>query len=99
MIEGKIVKLRLLKRDQFGRAVALVSVAKNLIFTQDIGKEILEKGLGVVYRGRDASYAEFKEIYDATETEARKRKRGIWSRPNFQTPSEYKLANKAINEL
>lgn len=86
------MKLRLLKRDQYDRAVCLVWIEKYLIFKQDIGKEILEQGLGVVYEGRDASYGKFKEIYKATEATAKKRKRGIWSESNknFQNPSEYK---------
>lgn len=89
-MEGKTVKLKLLNRDQYGRAVAVVSIPKLLIFEQDISIKLLESGLAVMYRGRDASYGGKKTEYTALETKAKREKRGIWSQSSFETPGEFK---------
>lgn len=95
LIEGKTVKLKLLSRDQYGRAVASVSIPKFIIFEHDISKRLLESGLAVMYRGRDARYNGKKSEYEATEAQAKKAKKGIWSHENIQTPGEFKrIQNK-----
>lgn len=91
------MSLKLLQRDQYGRAVALVSIPKLFIFKQDVSVKLLEEGLAVVYRGKDACYGseENKKLYNSVEAKAKRSKRGIWSRSNLQTPGEYKKSRKA----
>lgn len=99
LVEGKTVKLRLLSRDQYGRAVASVSIPKWFFFEQDVSLELLKKGLAVMYRGRDASYGGKKTEYEAAEKEAKKAKKGIWSQKNHVTPGEFKKQQIEHNTL
>lgn len=98
LIDGKIVSLKLLQRDQYGRAVAIVTIPKFYFFKQDVSLKLLESGLAVVYRGIDASYGSKtnKDLYNSTESKARKSKRGIWSQRNFETPGQYKKIQKLL---
>jgi endonuclease YncB( thermonuclease family) len=102
LVQGNIVKLKLLKRDQYGRAVALVLIPRFLFLKQDISLKLLDEGLAVVYRGRDACYGseENKKLYDNAEFKAKKRKKGIWSQSKIETPGEYKKSakNKTLNK-
>lgn len=66
-----------------------------LIFEQDVSIKLLESGLAVMYRGRDASYGGKKADYAALEINAKRAKRGIWSQKFFETPSEFKKIAKS----
>ena len=79
-----------MNRDQYGRALAVVSIPKLLIFEQDISINLLERGLAVMYRGREACYGGNKTEYAAVENNAKRAKRGIWSQKNIETPGEFK---------
>ena len=90
------MKLKLLQRDQYGRAVALVLIPKFFILKQDVSLKLLDEGLAVVYRGRDACYGseENKKLYNITELEAKRSKNGIWSQSKIETPGDYKKSAK-----
>lgn len=92
MLEGKTVHLKLMQRDQYGRAIAIVTVPTFIFFSKDISQKQLEKGMAVMYHGKDACYGDNKSLYAASEKKAKNSKTGIWSQGNFTTPAEHKRA-------
>lgn len=96
MVQGNTIKLKLLQRDQYGRAVALVLIPKFFILKQDVSLKLLDEGLAVVYRGKDACYGseENKKLYNTAELKAKRNKSGIWSQSKIETPGEYKKSAK-----
>lgn len=96
MVKGNTVKLKLLQRDQYGRAVASVSIPRFFFLKQDVSLKLLDEGLAVVYRGKDACYGseENKKLYNTAEYKAKKSKKGIWSQSKIETPGEYKKSAK-----
>lgn len=90
----KTVFVKLLSRDQYGRAVC--AVYRGLLpvwpFAEDIGGELLAAGLGFVYTAAGAQYDGRELGYRYRQEEAKKKKAGVWglSKREFQTPGEYK---------
>ena len=77
-------------RDQYGRAVCLVSIGR-WPFTRDVAELMLEKGLATVYRQGGAQYGGKLERYEQIETAAKQSKRGMWSLgKKLETAAEYK---------
>ena len=96
LVEGKMIQLKLLKRDQYGRAIVVATIPKLFLFKQDVSIKLLEKGLAVVYRGMDACYGGNKKLYIDIESAAKLTKKGIWSQNHLEleTPAEYKKSTK-----
>jgi len=99
LIEGKTVSVKLLQRDQYGRAVCVVSTPKWWIFKNDVAPILLESGLAVMYTGKDACYDGNRSSYSIKERKAKRAKRGIWAQPGFQTPADYKNAARGFPPL
>ena len=72
-------------------------IPKLLFFEQDISLNLLENGLAVMYRGRDACYGGNKAEYAASENKAKKAKKGIWSQKSFETPGEFKNKSQSLS--
>ena len=108
MVFDRKVRVRLLQRDQYGRAVAQVDqpVAWWRKFfqwvlvafrgsTTCVDEVLLRKGLAEVYQGSGAVYGPLgKERYMEIQDEAKQQKIGIWSLKNRESAAEYKRRNK-----
>ena len=79
-VEGRTVKVKLLSRDQYGRAVGRVTYAGGLCRLQkkDVSEELLDAGLATVYRKGGAQYDGDLKTWDTIEARAKANKRGIW---------------------
>lgn len=93
----RIVKVRLLQKDQYGRGVAEV-LRRGFFFgfpTKYADQEMLRAGLAEVYQGGGAVYGhKGKETYLAMEEKAKKKKKGMWSQKNRESAAEYKARMK-----
>ena len=89
-----IIKLRLLQKDQYGRAVAQVFGTKQS--KKGIDEIMLSEGLGEVYVGQGAVYGPLgKDKYLQIQENAQKQKVGMWSLGNKrESAAEYKRRTK-----
>mmetsp|Transcript_5868 Transcript_5868/g.8301 ORF Transcript_5868/g.8301 Transcript_5868/m.8301 type:complete len:340 (-) Transcript_5868:36-1055(-) len=89
-----VVKIRLLQKDQYGRAVAQVFKGR-WPFRQYMDEQMLQAGLAEVYQGMGAVYGpRGKEEYLNMEQQARDSKLGIWSQKNRESAAEFKKRTK-----
>ena len=94
------VWIRMLQKDQYGRAVADVFVRKRrwLLFrkTIHVDEYMLKAGLAEVYQGGGAVYGPCgKEGYLEMEAQAQKEKVGMWSQGNKrESAADYKRRTK-----
>ena len=88
------MSIKLLKRDQYSRAVARVEYGGWL--KRDLGEELLKEGLAVVYKQGGAAYDGRYEKYVGLEAKARQRRLGLWSQlqKDLELPSQYKANAK-----
>jgi len=100
MVDGKVVRVKLLRKDQYNRAVAKVTTPGFLPFTkQDVSVKLAENGLATLYIGGGAEYDNKRELLEKKIELAKQRKRGIWKQgKKFQTPAEYKKKVKTKKE-
>ena len=85
-----IITIQPQSRDQFGRAVCLVSVGR-WPFKKDVAELMLKKGLATVYRQAGAQYGGKLQLYEQVEAAAKKKKIGMWSLgKKLETAAEYK---------
>ncbi len=97
LIENQIIQVRLLSKDQYGRAVGQAFVPQRLLVQKRKGVDeiLLRAGLAEVYQGMGAVYGpKGKEEYLRLEAEARKAKKGIWSTSKRESAAEYKRRTK-----
>jgi micrococcal nuclease len=96
LAENRTVHVRLLTKDQYGRAVGQVVVPRMFgLSRQAVDEIMLKEGLAEVYQGMGAVYGEKgKDVYVAMEEHARKSKNGIWSQAQRESASEYKKRTK-----
>ena len=93
-LEGAVVRVRLLRRDQYGRAVAQVFTGR-WPSRAHADAHLLRKGLAEVYQGGGAVYGpKGKGAYLALEKAARRKKLGIWSQKNRESAAEFKKRTK-----
>jgi endonuclease YncB( thermonuclease family) len=94
LCEDKMIRVKLLQKDQYGRAVATV-VTGRWPFRRAVDEIMLKEGLAEVYQGGGAVYgrkglAKYLEL----EEEARRAKLGIWSLKKRESAAEYKKRTK-----
>lgn len=96
MVGDKVVRVKLLRKDQYGRIVGKVQTGGVIPFTKrDLTKELAKNGYGVLYTGGGAEYDNKRDELVKLIDKAKKKKKGIWiDGPNVQTPAEYKRAAK-----
>jgi endonuclease YncB( thermonuclease family) len=98
---GRTVRVKLLSRDQYGRAVATVRYPTAGVLPgprDDLSEALLRNGLAVVYRQGGAQYDSSDGVrkWDRIEAQARGAGRGLWSTSlnaggaRLELPSEYK---------
>ena len=95
-VTGRTVRLRLLSRDQYGRAVAVVRYGGLFggLFSRDLSEELLKAGLAAVYRQGGAEYDGKAERFEKLEAAAKAKARGAWADGGID-PAAYKRALKA----
>jgi endonuclease YncB( thermonuclease family) len=94
LTENRTVRVRLLDRDQYSRAVAEVRVGLWPFFKY-VDEQMLKDGLAEVYKGGGAVYGrKGKEGYLGLEQAARDRKVGMWSQKDRESASEFKARMK-----
>ncbi|KAL3897394.1 MAG: hypothetical protein SGPRY_013064 [Prymnesium sp.] len=89
-IDGKVVTLKLLSRDQYGRAVCTLSYGWGWQ-RRDLSEELLKNGLAVVYRQAGAQYDGPVERWDQMEETAQQNRMGLWKEGGVD-PAAYKRA-------
>lgn len=102
---NKEVSLKLLAKDQYGRALATVTYEEEgVLFMKgrraDISEELVKRGLAVVYRQGGAQYGGSIDKWNRLENAAKKQKIGIWSQSAkvLELPSDYKRKAAAVEK-
>ncbi|CAJ1965033.1 unnamed protein product [Cylindrotheca closterium] len=91
LLDQKMIKIRLLQKDQYGRAVAEVYAPNG----KGCDELMLKKGFAEVYLGGGAVYGPLgKDKYLAFEAQAKKKKLGIWSTGKRESAAEFKKRTK-----
>ncbi|KAH8093112.1 SNase-domain-containing protein [Cristinia sonorae] len=96
-VENKFVYCQLVRKDQYGRIVALPHVPRKFIPTwitkgKCVSLEMLKAGWAVTYEQAGAEYGRWgKDTFKALQTEAEKSRQGMWKHGSLaETPAEYK---------
>ncbi|CAN0133083.1 unnamed protein product [Ascophyllum nodosum] len=88
-VQGQVVRLKLLRLDQYKRAICKVEHG-TWPFRKDVSEELLERGLGVLYRQGGAEYDGQKEHLAQIESKAKEKREGLWQHTKGETPAQYK---------
>ena len=100
-VDGKMVRVKLLRKDQYSRAVAKVTVRHRVLpfLRTDLTKGLAERGYATLYTGGGAEYDGKREVLEKKIKRAQRRRRGIWSNGvgNHVDPAAYKREIKARN--
>jgi micrococcal nuclease len=100
LVENRTIQVRLLTKDQYGRAVGQVYMPRRIpripfFPKQGVEEIMLKAGLAEVYQGMGAVYGtKGKDAYLILEEQARKAKKGIWSQAKRESAAEYKKRTK-----
>ncbi|ETV74190.1 hypothetical protein, variant [Aphanomyces astaci] len=79
-LKGAVVTVTLLRRDQYGRAVCMVTYSKSWwAVKKNVSEELLRVGLAKVYRLAGAEYGGLLDTFNILEAHAKKAKLNIWS--------------------
>ncbi|CAM9220411.1 unnamed protein product [Chrysoparadoxa australica] len=93
-VNGQRVKIKLLQRDQYSRAIARVTYG-TWPFRKDLSAELLKNGLAVMYRQGGAQYDGREAMLEKIEAKAKSDKVGLWKAGKLKTPAQYKAEVKA----
>lgn len=100
LVLGKRVKVTLFSKDQYGRAIGKVETPRPVVpflSSKDVSLELVRNGLASIYTGRGAEYNGNRETLQRLESEAQRRKRGIWSQGRrVVSPAEFKRQQKQL---
>ncbi|KAG8460612.1 hypothetical protein KFE25_011387 [Diacronema lutheri] len=91
LVLGRMVSVRVLSRDQYGRAVGSV-VRGRWPLRSHVDEDMLRTGLAEVYHGGGAVYGpRGKEHYVALELAAKRARRGMWAQgAQFESAAVFK---------
>jgi len=100
----RVVKITLLRRDQYNRAVSVVETVPRGLWesivtgSRDLSAALARAGLAELYTGGGAEYYDRRDALEAAIERARREKRGIWSPDDDgnarQSAAEYKRQRK-----
>lgn len=97
----KVVRVKLLRKDQYARVVGRVTTRNNILpfLKTDLSASLAEKGLASLYTGGGAEYDDQRTVLEKKIEQAKKRKQGIWSgkQSDFVNPAQYKKEIKTRN--
>ncbi|KAL8303549.1 hypothetical protein RB601_007776 [Gaeumannomyces tritici] len=101
-LQGRNVRARIYRRDQYERVVATVFVRQWLVVRRDVGYEMLKRGLATTYEAKTGvEFGGLEDKYRAAEALAKQRRLGMWSGKKgsvVETPREYKNRYAALAE-
>ena len=93
-VDGRMVRVKLLRKDQYSRAVGRVTTPNRYLpfLVTDLSKGLAERGYASLYTGGGAEYDGKREELEKVIQRAQKRRKGIWSNgvDDFVDPAEYK---------
>ena len=98
LVHHKMVKLTLLRRDQYNRAVACVETLPDGLTFQsprDLSLALAEAGLAELYTGGGAVYYNRRFELERAVAAAQRNQRGIWSLESRQSVADFKRQQKA----
>lgn len=103
LVLGKTVAVKLLRRDQYGRAVAKVETPRRFnsfppFVKRDVSVELTKRGLATLYTGGGAEYDGNREKLESIESRAKKGCKGVWSDDNYVSPAEFKRMQKLAKQ-
>jgi len=93
LVLGEKVKVKLLSKDRYGRAIGKVETPRSYLFfgKKDLSIELIRRGLATLYTGGGAQYDNNLDILQTKQAEAQKGKRGIWSLgEDMISPADFK---------
>ena len=102
LVNGKDVKVKLLRKDQYGRVIGVLTVHPtaciNIVTTkttcpdEDLSLELAKNGLAFLYTGKGSEYDGHKIQFKDNIASAKKEKKGVWENgvENVLLPSDYK---------
>jgi endonuclease YncB( thermonuclease family) len=98
MVLGKTVRIKLLRKDQYGRAVAKVEGRRRFppFSRRDVSSELVRNGFATIYTGGGAEYDGQRDTLEDLQAQAMKRKRGVWSLKDMVSPAEFKRQQKVL---
>ncbi|KAI3641287.1 hypothetical protein MIR68_000683 [Amoeboaphelidium protococcarum] len=97
---GRTVRVRLLRRDQYGRIVGTIVyrpwtvLGINFGFRRNISLEMVKCGWAVVYRQSGAEYDGIQDALEACELRAKQKRIGLWQQKKVVLPHEHKRLYK-----
>lgn len=97
-ILGHRLRVIIHSRDRFDRVVGNPKIRRWPFIWQrkDVGLEQIKAGLATVFTQGGAEYGGMKEVMEAAEAQAKKSKKGMWSRGKaLETPAEYKRRTRS----
>lgn len=100
LLLGKKVRIKLLRKDQYGRAIGKVEGGRRILppfNRRDVSLELVQKGLATIYTGGGAEYDGNRDTLQDLEAKAKKRKAGVWSQgQKMMSPADFKRQQKAL---
>lgn len=109
-VQGRRVRIQLLRIDQYGRVVAMVWVRRRKFpywlwpVWWNVSLEMVSAGFATLYRDAGAEYGGIKKKLVDAEARAKRHRLGMWkqSASEYQSPGDYKRLNRlnaALNTL
>jgi micrococcal nuclease len=101
LVLGKVVKMTLLRKDQYGRALSIIETPRNRVLPflgrQDLSEELLRRGLATIYTAGGAEYAGKRDVLENRQKQAQSKKLNMWSLNEQErvSPAEYKRQQRA----
>lgn len=103
LVLGKTVQVTLLRKDQYGRALAMIQTPRNRIVPflplgrKDLSEELVRRGLATIYTGGGAEYNGKRDVLEQKLKQAQRRRLGMWSLKEEErvSPAEFKRQQRA----
>ena len=97
LVQGKIVAVKLLRKDQYRRVIGVVCPIHFCFFSwTDVSFALAKQGYATLYTQGGAQYDGKKTLFENEIHSAKNKKRGVWKNGSheFVLPSEFKQSLK-----
>jgi len=88
LIKGKSVTLKNYATDPYGRSLSEIFLVKT-----NVNLKMVNEGMAEIYKGKMEKSLNIR-LYIEAENKAKKRKIGIWSLSNYQSPKDFRNSRK-----
>ncbi|EOR04961.1 putative endonuclease LCL3 [Wallemia ichthyophaga EXF-994] len=91
-ITGEKVSVKLLRKDRYGRVVGNAQLLAKWYrpWRKNVSMELTKAGYGSIYAQDDAEYDGMLDRLRKVESDARRKKRGMWKQKKVELPADYK---------